>query len=441
MEYDPPSPDAANGGGQPTGEDNARYQVWLIYQGKRGEELCQTLLPALEGLADFQFNRSAYNNQTAAGSIYGNVMLDLARCDFAVAVVTKDERPAWSAGNAWFEIGLWMGRRDPSRLVVCLEMSDEPVSLISDLSGVAAPRFSGVDDLRAHVTEFLHTCSTRHVPALTHENERRRRVQDVFGAPDAAWLRPESYECRLRDATVPCEFKQSSLEFAAELMRMGRASHERDAVAHGLMRIGHLSMHVLDLWKAEPRTPSLDAVRQDMMGIAESLHLLFQTADELLMNGGRRYPDPFSVDARLSAFLEHRLRFAVDLGSELPAFRVSSWQVKHYAKLEASDFVDWARQFEKRYIQDRPAPDERARLRDQLAEWGRDYCLRVAEILEMLGCWLFSKGRKAIKSTLPTEPHPDRVDAAFEAVVRSLPHNVSPRVAPRIWPDTRGNSR
>lgn len=125
-------------------------------------------------------------------------------CDAAIAILADDLRPASTAGNLWFEVGLWLGLKSPDTIML-LDYSPrcnggEEIRALSALQGSVIPIYELSSELTTHLYRFtvkLQAASSASLsdeslapPAAVSDSDRRRKMVFIsYSHDDVEWLK------------------------------------------------------------------------------------------------------------------------------------------------------------------------------------------------------------------------------------------------------------
>lgn len=394
----------------------------MIYQGRVAEAFVDKLR-AKKNDDGNEWVLTRAHPASAADTIIGRVVDDCSACDCAIAIVATEDRKGSDSGNAWFEIGLWIGQKKQSnRLKILRQIGTEG---ISDLGGVREDMFADAAALEGAfyrvISELLQVTQSNASPVVNRE-----KIQAVLN--NKSWLRSDSYFCRERPMQQhDCTFRATTMELAAELLRMGRANHERHTIEDCFFRLAYQADI---LWREGPRRDE-EAVR---VFVGER-NMLYNVLTKLF-NGLPQAPESTEkFDAHVTGLLRHKLEVARDLakadrlrhlpnwmndgriGSRIPEVEATWTWIKSLGdpkvQLPLAD-TSWAPDFEKQFKQ---------RL---------DFCHETGIVLQALSWCYFDECRKALLKFSAAGADPANIHEKFREAIEQMPHNKSgPHLA--IW--------
>lgn len=408
-----------------------KLRFWVIYQGPRAEAFAEKLrrLSAELEPSGVVLCQTRDTRHSAKGRILDRVLDDSHNLHGAIAIVDHVGKDASRSGNLWFEVGLWLAQRQHELLKICVKTKSE---IISDLRGCRVAPFRTFDKLEAHIREHVD-----HVRAFYSSSPRRgrvdttvgmRKIQETFLRPDQAWLRPTSYACHRSQRPIHCPFRLNSLEFAAELIRMEHASHERHTVEDYLSLFSGIGARLLlaqaDGANSAGSMKDRDRLVGDMMRVREKFLSLIRS---LLMKRVRPYPPPrWSVEQRFSRYVDDRLDTAVHCKIK-PS---SAIHEAHTQQQKGEDFLRWLKGINtktwKAFITDNDTG-----FRGDLYLW-TTYCGDVAEYLQAVNHSYFDGCRKVLNRRLGAKTSSRAVHEEFQKLIEEFPHNKKPYKP--IWP-------
>lgn len=402
--------------------------VWIIYQGDEGKRLANELqVWAPPYGVELRLTRN--HEPGLLWSVLDRVRQDCDECDAAIALITPDNRPASEAGNTWFEIGLWLGSRDPSLLKVLQHAS---TNRASDVQSAIVRKFSGDQELQTAFADEINFLLKRLFPN-SERPQRKRKVQAVFGGKDKnCWLRPASYACHGKlDSEEPCPFREASMEFAAELMRMGRANHERHTIEDALSRLAFLGQELLALPRPNPNRPT-ERGRTAKEFIYEGEALKRRLEDLFNTFGRSNYPPPqFDSQTRFREFLKQKLICAWELERLEPGSMPFTAIKIRILERGIEDTWRWLERFqEEQFYEALETGEWKAGSRADFVT-RIQYLHDVALVLQSMNLYYFGACREAL-SVCSEAADPRFVHRSFQLAIEKLPHNgAEPR--PRIW--------
>lgn len=402
--------------------------IWIVYQGAEGLR-CANLLETWAQRYDVELRLTKNHKPGMNVSILQRLQQDCDECEAAMVLITPDDRLADETGNALFELGFWFGKRGPELLQI---LKHKAVALPADFSSSTVREFASDDQLE---TAFASQAGIL-VGQLNPRAERksgRHKVRAIFGDQDeSCWLRPESYAChKVSENEQPCPCREASLEFVAELMRMGRANHERHTIEDALCRLAFLGKELLALPKPNPNRPN-ERARVIREFIDEGNALRRGRQDVFNTPGRSSYPPPqFNSEQRFQRFLQEKLACAQLLVAQPPPMPFDLTEIK-ILELNIDEAWRWLGKF-----QDVRFVDTLRR-----GEWGKgfradmasniQYFYDFALVLQAMNLQYFTVCRDALKACTQSTRNPRNVHVDFLAAIQKLPHNdANPWL--RIW--------
>lgn len=420
--------------------------IWVIYQGEEGARCVKDVFRPEEKKLGCELRFTVDHEPGVFWSVLNRVHQDCEECDAAIALVTPDDRVASVAGNAWFEIGLWLGSRDQHLIKV---LQHEKTTLASDLSSSIVRTFANDEQLRTAFVEQIYYLKDRLSPTST-ENNGKEKIHAIFGnEKKPCWLKPESYAChRELNSTEPCQFRERSMEFTAELLRMGRSNHERHTIEDSLSRVVYYGKGLLFLYNNENFLHTRKETTDKFVKAVSDLHTHI---DEVFNTPGRKsYTLQHDTHKRFRLFLKQKLECIRDLIEKIQdtpfeskgdnknenntSLELVSFDIEDIEDLKdrLDDAWDWLESF------------QRSQFRGALkkVKWGGgflyqfieyiDYWCDVAFVLQALNQHYFKACRKVLSVCSASDGDPRKVHKKFQTAIKKLPHNKSgPHL--RIW--------
>ena len=278
---------------------------------------------------------------------------------------------------------------------------------------------------------------------LLPKRTAKEKICDTFDTPGSKWLSDIAYCCHKRMPTAqPCASRLASLEFGAELLRMGRANHERSAIQDCLYQIGHVAVCLADNEDAPSAAIGATASTRSTLAdlLAELARQMVSKVGALLMTGGRSYPDPkYSPAERFEAFVNKRLSAAsaaiqkkqLAVPGVMPARILALPGLSKPLYLWLSEKID----------QPLAVYRKRGRCQDTFAfetdlRDNGGYCLDTARVLDALGCKYFDDCREKMKGGFAAIARPQRTQEWLREVIDGLPHGLAGSIHVPIWPPT-----
>ena len=421
-----------------TSESGSLPKVWLIYQGRTGKQLIDSMAARFwkAGGPDKQFayfHKSSFHPNNADGSVYQRVLDDAATCDAAIAVICKDTRHASKAGNLWLEVGLWLARRPAANLLICqygeVSVSQGQLDLISDLGGKVVPHVDNEDKLWScfleHVTKVSNSSS---VPEAIGA---RIKIKDIFGVKQSSdrWLTDELYLCPNK-RTDQCKFRERSLEFAAELLRMGRVNRERTMLEVYLDRVATQATEFIQLEEAgsELAYSSRLVCLQKLQKAVADLH---SYAENELARASNPYDEEYPPLRRLQKYLQYRLDSCGRLLNELKTDENQDSLVS-LRNQDTIDFIRWLETYEKEHLAFRQDPKAHGSFTKNTAD-AAFVAGRMASLLRALGDCYYGKCQTILKKRFLEMQTPHEVEMQLSHIVENLPHNARNEPHQSIW--------
>jgi hypothetical protein len=112
-----------------------------------------------EGFEVHVVRLSSHANPDAGNTILMNLATAVGDCDYAIALLTFDSRPASVAGNLWYEVGYWLARREGQLLMIKHNSDDSSINssveIPTNLSGLVYKDAKTSLEAKAHFTDFL----------------------------------------------------------------------------------------------------------------------------------------------------------------------------------------------------------------------------------------------------------------------------------------------
>lgn len=408
--------------------------LWFIFQGDLAKDHVERMRRTMGKLDHIDFRISSDGPSThlpSAGSsntVLEGVLSDCRSAAGAVAVIADAGQDASRRGNLWLEIGFWVASRAHHLLKLCCHRDITP---ISNLLGFPYARYDSVEDLAAlvsaHATHVQAYHATTHAPTECPGLGKVYATFDTFGH-SRGWLDVASYGCH-RDLGLPaCPFRLSGLEFVAELLRMGRANHERNAIGDCLTRIAICCQRLDRLESGWSHRDLRERLCSDLL---QHHRRLVETVQWLLGEGGRQETyreDPRSVEERFELFLCERLDVAERLSLRPVGLEVGAVALRAYSRELLTKVAALAKGdpgFEKDGREGNPT------FANSLHECGR-YCREIAAVLQEVSRRYYDDCRLVLKRHLGSPPNLFVYEALARAI-RELPHNLPSTNHMRIW--------
>jgi hypothetical protein len=432
------------------GHDNPPTPIWFIFQGELAKDHVEQLRNPAAKLETIEFHISsdAYRRSslssdverqakpTVPGTIFERTLSDSKECQGAVAVIAHTGKDASEQGNLWLEIGFWLARRDVHLLQIC-HFGEIPA--ISDINNLPFKRYDNLADLRAIVSQHALHVREFHYPRIAANSDRSfDKIHATFSSPDKTkgvpWLDRRSYFCH-RDWSIEeeCPFRKKALEFAAELLRMGRANHERNTFEDCLSRIAYACRNLYYADSGGNARRDIPARELGLRTVRREVHRLSTLVKQLLGGAGRNeaYADAlFEPKQRFARFLKERLAVAKQLELEveeiehnLPIETLQKmaddlWEALQRLASGSRDFRLNGARGDKDYS-------------TNLWVWG-DYCASIAMFLQLVGRAYFDECSEVLTTHLGNSQAPHFFVALGE-IIDALPHNQEKPRHMRIW--------
>lgn len=410
--------------------------VWVIYQGKDAEPYINKLsrnFSRLQHENEVIFHLSEYNFVSAGVNIFNSINEDIDKCDAAVALVTNDDRKASEAGNIWLEIGMWIGKKNSDDLLICVH-KDITSGLISDLGGIHAPTFDSGNDaelwglIQEHVYRIKEKYSSKETKTTEVAYSANNKIHEIFEPPDNRWLITETYKCYRQNGH--CSFRENSLEFSAELLRMGRVNYDRFSVICILFQIGESAKNFIDIVSTYKTN-----FRHYYKVLKDGFNLLLLKIDTLFK-------------ARKDCnILEEFIKSHIECASVLcksdrltTSFGSSDYRELDTMAQKTKDYFKWAKKFVRKEITFDNIDKMRLERKNDFKNWMHElerwgyYSTEIAQTLESLGNNYFQSCRHNLKSNISKIGNPKKMHQELKNAVNSLPHNVPESGYIRIWP-------
>ena len=432
-------------------KDNPPTSLWFIFQGDTAKAHVEELRRAtakMEGIA-FHLSSDAplphqpppaapqQGHPFQAGTILTEVINDSRACAGAVAVVAPTGVDASVRGNLWLEIGLWLAQRDMHLLKICHFGEIFP---ISDINNLPYEPYSNIDQLKAIVTRHASYVRQHSQAQPTPDTDPAyRKVHETFTSSAATdgspWLNAKSYFCHRRfDEEEECPFRKKSLEFAAELLRMGRANHERNTFENCLSRIAYACRNLYFAGSPGRSREGITARESGLRILDREIKRLLKLINQLL--GGQGRDEAYAPGAilpakeRFARFLRARLDVAkrlelddlqIELNQPISALKAAADRL-----LEKLEYLAEGNQ-EYRFNgqqKDSAYPND-------LWLWG-DYCHGIATYLQLVGLAYFDDCSRVLMEHLGNSRAPYFYHE-LEKAIDELPHNQRNPSHMRIW--------
>jgi hypothetical protein len=401
----------------------AKPTIWLIYQGVEGEGLSELLELEAKTLK-CRVNKTS-REQLRGESVFDQVVADCTTCDAVIAVAAEDQRHASTAGNLWFEVGLWMGKRDRSLLRILRHTS---VVLPSDIACLRNEAFDSEESLKTAFVRQVRDLEQQLLNSPPRSNSRKK-IQAVFDTKrDTRWLQPDSYRCyRQHEFEHPCEFRESVLEFSAELLRMGRANHERHTIEDSFARVAFAGAQLLvEGLSRSMRGRYVTDLLRDRNSLMETVSAVFNT--------GRRstYPDPKSTEERFVLFLKDKLACASRMAKTLSLPGPMNGKYISSRAQEVDAVWSWLQNLDSdKYKKDLHESLGNTSFTDELHS-RMEFCYDASVILQSLNWHYFRTCRESLLPCLQSDRDPMDVHLVMRTAIDELPHNKGqPHL--RIW--------
>jgi len=456
--------------------EDKKSKVWVIYQGENREP---SLTWVKEVFTELTQNNTAqgqyttYNEPTFEGTILDAVYKDIVACDIAIALVTKDERWASEAGNLWFEIGLWLGRKGGSSIRVFVHNdaeSEESQKIISDIGGYPYERYSDESELREKIKDFIQKRRDNHQGV--GGDRRRKKIRDVLArGSNGIWLGDEPYKCKRNGGNV-CDVRLNSYAFSSELLRMSKTNREVSVIKTKYLQYARL-IKVIESKKStgmpddnlNDRRRYMQKLAKDLKGIDYLASTLFRRtkANYNKEEGGDWPPKQrwFNfIKSRLEAAKELRDNMIYLLGKSMTADereQLDAW--KHVLEEEVcietlceqnktivkmiDDYIKPNGGYQEWNFYKYGSFNEKTKRIEDYSESGvfatmKEYFSNVADVLDVLLSYYYNTCRSLIDEKLGAIPDPNSMHLTLEEIKKLLPHNGAPGHRElskyRIWP-------
>lgn len=434
-------------------------KIWIIYQ---NEEVARPYLETISGICsnlkskegiDVEPILSEKRLKNAGKPIYEVIEEDLNRSHLAIALIVDDDRKASEAGNVWFEMGMWFGRQNREDLAIFLH-EDASDKLISNIAGFPFHRYvidkTLEENVAAHIRNGWKKYFNKATSTIDTPYPARSKIFDTF-APTAnqLWLRDNDYYCTYRKEN--CDFREQSLEFTAELLRMGRVNWERLSIQ---IILSHLAVIFKTFSNSITNYEKLDelskfAILEDTsIAILSNLNEFFKIGNELMSRKTLKYNEIWSSKTRLCQFLCQRLDAAANLEKDSKLDQIIHDSGKSYDKRMFSKqyinrlakstegFIEWVDLFRSDYEKgeyNHSTSHGMAKLGRETGLW-YSYCEKVSQILEVLGSAYFNSCKSKLKEKLSGINDPSQTQDNLKQAIDSLPHHNSESSGHfRIW--------
>ncbi len=424
-----------------------KNKVWIIFQGEKGKEIVDSFSGKFHKFGnkyDTHFHLTSFHPDTTEASIYSRVQQDAVECDAAIAIIADDDRHASVAGNLWFEIGLWLAQKPASRLIICkkgnVNLEEKHEQLISDIHGKPAPSFIDNEKIWTHIFEFVINLN----PQNCNLSIPYSKVNDIFnrnGSP--MWISKETYHCGSNNNEV-CGFREQSLEFSAELLRMGKVNHERELLALIISKIACFS-GVFRSVIENPNVPEnqfaehLAQTSRNKMH-QETLNKLSDALDEVkefgndLIRASEHYPKNYKPLDRVSEFLTFRIETCLELFEEIKLIKnisESKDEIESLFTCEIKNFIEFVKKYGgNQYLFKKEVQKTEV---FYLIQDINTNCELMAKLLNALGNIYFNKCSKILKDGFEQMNEPKIFSTRIKQIISDLPHNDPNEKHQSIW--------
>ena len=371
-------------------------------------------------------------------------------CDIAIAILTKDQRASSTAGNLWFEIGLWCGLKSDKDILVLVQSPpsnyDEkkngefPVKLPSDVQGKAAPRFCTAKETNGYILKFLLKKLKEKAESIT-KNVTVYKCMDKIRHTIANGCDEDDIQCMIGcSGEYDCctDNRRELFCLASELIRMEECNGEHFLIQTSLFKIRNSLNRIIDLrynsnlhW-----TYSLREIKSQEKELKAHINELYGILEKVFDR--KFYNDNLRVWERFLKFCEYRIQVAANFA------RYYGGEPKRFDFIDlherAKHFVEWLEEFlhtPGKYIN--PLRNGKKNIRDENVERMFDseiFATEMAQILDTLGSNSFFNYLKVLIDNHIEVNKRDNTASGLNKIRTNLPHNIPKSGSPRIWPRT-----
>ncbi len=445
-----------------------KLKILILYQGEKSKSIKSKIIESLtqSKAAEIKIQQVSADDSFDK-MVIKEVEKQIKLCDAAIAIITADERPSSMAGNLWFELGLWWGKKSPKTVLACVQEAPESwseekewiVKVPSDLQGNEALRFTTIQDIRLKLEQFVSKIARLKKAASTHETKKRsieEKIKDtlIINRGHNITEPVEFFLCSVNDTN--CNYRKDNLYFISELLRMGKANREQNMIEICLFKIGKLALQIYSLFHKrdyfDKKNEAPYAIEEHCSQLSQKLYTefdnLFDTANIFLKRIGSYEKLIKNPWVRLEKYILYR----IEVVSKHPRRK----KLKFFRKFnkpnnsqgeKTRNFIEWIKIGRKNrddYSDIEFVPcnvvDEKVRKMINNLRINGNYALEIAEIFSFLGEESFRSCRKCICDNLKKLNNPDTLHDIFAEICNSFPHNQNNSCLPNIWPHSNKNN-
>lgn len=405
-------------------------KVWIIFQGDEGKDIVKDLSDEFLKCSNEKniiFHCTSFHPDNAEGSVYKRVQQDAAECNAAIAIIANDLRGASTAGNLWFEIGLWLAQRPSDRLIICkkenVTLDSKHNELITDINGKVVPSFTNNETLWNHIFKFVTTLDLK--PKKNNQSTQYNKIDDIYNKNKSSmWLTGHSYHCHSKNNQV-CSFREQSFEFSAELLRMGKVNRERELLALIISRIATYSgMYRTEKEECDNKNIPFKLTNKRRKILKNLNKSLVKIIDFDAKINSPHYSDQREPLERVSMFLTYRLETCCNLFEEFrkrDEVYESEDELKTLVTRGIKTFIDFVKCYgdHRQLLIDYAEQDTFC---NEIRELSYD-SEKMAKFLYALGDIYYTKCSKVLNGGIKQMIEPDIFRIRIQEMISALPHN------------------
>jgi hypothetical protein len=317
-------------------EKSIDLKVLIVYQGDSSSEFRKHIVEIIT-----EYNQKVDNanitpmlfkggGDSFESATYKHLRKYIISCDAAIAIVSSDKRYSSSAGNLWFEMGLWCGINLEKNLLVLVQEQpsnyDEqtngkfPVDAPSNIVGQTAPRFKTKKGIDGPVNRFIGNKLADKLKSIAKKTAPFTCKDKIISTIARAYSVDDIenfYKCP-NDDQYCTDNKFELYCTISELMRMENCNGEHGIIQHGISKIENLLDRIITLgveYGAHGPKGNQEFRRQSIMLIANNLYSsLIEFSDNLRNLVVREsYDDKLDAWGRFKMFCVYRIQVAAKL--------------------------------------------------------------------------------------------------------------------------------
>lgn len=297
-----------------------KFTIFIIYQGDESSNHYDEMLKLFKRLND-KHNIVVYKASERGSSfddtIHLNIQKSIETCDFAIAIIDVDKRNTIEAGNLWFEIGWFIGKRNKTDLFIFKNM--EIKNIISDISNDRIqPGFNEVIDLEGKILSLIGDERLSRQSNSLNRPDSKDKIQIIFNSKhnkQKVWLNNDSYVCHL-DYILdkkPCSSKLNHLLLSSEIINVSIEIEILQCFKQFITDLeilyGRLFQFNDELKKDELNPVFASLYISARTEFKNNCSLFFVKVKSLFSKGGYKYPDKPNPIESINEFIYNRLIF------------------------------------------------------------------------------------------------------------------------------------